>query len=495
MASDVVYFSGDQNKAYNEVVSTLRLSGIDLEEAKLSSKSDRQSSLLGIIGRAGTGKTLLISKLFEALKLSGINIITGDYESKRLRTERSLSILAPTNKAASVLRSKGVPATTLHRILYTPIYDPEYEKIAEWLVGNSARPENENFEKSILDRIFEFYKTNKSIPGALASAGLKGSDFIQGWKRREEPLDVGFVDEASMLDNQQFEDLKEIFSNLILFGDPAQLAPINQSGSMVFDKIPDKRKCFLRQIHRQQNDNPILELASKLQDPSIDFLAFDQMVKEVSTSDERVVYSQRVNIDLMAFSPVLVWRNSTRIRLISAFREAHSITETELVPGEPLICDGIELPLKHRKKRIDLEARGLIKGAHVIYLGPGRKPGFSKLHIIGSDDPQVSAASIVKIEKPDVEEPFIPFAARMGATFLHGSAVTIHKSQGSQWEQVQVISSDLAVASNTGRIESGQPLWKRLTYVAITRAQHQLNWVTRNRLSKPKIPLDTKKLI
>jgi exodeoxyribonuclease-5 len=78
------------------------------------------------------------------------------------------------------------------------------------------------------------------------------------------------------------------------------------------------------------------------------------MVREASISDERVVYSQRVNIDLMAFSPVLVWRNSTRIRLINAFREAHSITETELVPGEPLICDGIELPMKHRKKRIDL---------------------------------------------------------------------------------------------------------------------------------------------
>jgi exodeoxyribonuclease-5 len=495
MATDLIYFSGDQTTAYNEVVSNLKLSGIDLSEQKLLKKTSRQACLLSIIGKAGTGKTLLITKLFEALKSSGVNIITGDYESKKLRTERSLSILAPTNKAASVLRSKGVPATTLHRILYTPIYDPEYEKIAEWLLGNSARPENENFEKSILDRISEFYKINKSIPGALASAGLKGSDFIKGWKRREEPLDVGFVDEASMLDNQQFEDLKEIFSNLILFGDPAQLAPINQSGSMIFDKIPNEKKYFLSQIHRQQNDNPILELANKLQDPSIDFFAFDQMVREASIIDERVVYSQRVNIDLMAFSPVLVWRNSTRIRLINAFREAHSITETELVPGEPLICDGIELPIKHRKKRIDLEARGLVKGAHVIYLGPGRKPGFSKLHILGSDDPQVSAASIVKIEKPDAEEPFIPFAARMGATFLHGSAVTIHKSQGSQWEQVQVISRDLAVAADTGRIESGQPLWKRLTYVAITRAQRQLNWVTRNRLSKPKIPLDTANLI
>ncbi len=78
----------------------------------------------------------------------------------------------------------------------------------------------------------------------------------------------------------------------------------------------------------------------------------------------------------MARSPVLVWRNVTRIRLITAFRTAQGAPDDQLIPGEPLICDGIELPLKHRKKRIDLEARGLIKGAQVIYLGPGSKDGF-----------------------------------------------------------------------------------------------------------------------
>ena len=57
--------------------------------------------------------------------------------------------------------------------------------------------------------------------------------------------------------------------------------------------------------------------------------------------------------------------------------------------------------MKHRKKRIDLEARGLIKGAQVIYLGPGRKPGFSRLHVMGAEDPRLSAASIIKIELPD----------------------------------------------------------------------------------------------
>jgi len=162
----------------------------------------------------------------------------------------------------------------------------------------------------------------------------------------------------------------------------------------------------------------------------------------------------------------------------------------------PSACDGLELPLKHRKKRLDLEARGLIKGAQVIYLGPGRKPGFSRLHVIGAEEPQVSAASIVKIEnQQEDEEPFIPFAARMGAVFLHGAAVTIHKAQGSQWPDVQVFAPDILVASRMGRMEAGQPLWKRLAYVAITRAQDRLFWVVRNRLAKPRTPLGTADLV
>jgi exodeoxyribonuclease-5 len=218
------------------------------------------------------------------------------------------------------------------------------------------------------------------------------------------------------------------------------------------------------------------------------------MISHYAARDERVVLGQRVDVDLMARSPVLVWRNATRIRLISAFRRVYDAPDTELLEGEPLICDGIELPLKHRKKRLDLEARGLIKGAQVVYLGPGRRAGFSKLHVIGAEDPKVSAASIIKIEKPGEEEPFIPFAANMGAAFLHGAAVTIHKAQGSQWETVQVFAPDLEMAARMGRVEANQPLWKRLAYVAITRAEQRLIWVVRNRLSKPSTPLQIEDL-
>ncbi|WP_299375098.1 AAA family ATPase [uncultured Tateyamaria sp.] len=481
--------SDDQASAFDAVTELLRGAGIDLDDALLMPPKTKTASVMAITGKAGSGKTLLLSELYKTLETAGVEIVSGDYESRKRRDKRTLAILAPTNKAASVLRFRGVPATTIHRILYTPVYDPEYERIAEWLAGNGDRPEIEGLTDQALDRAHAFYQNNKSIPGALAAAGLRGSDFITGWKRREEPLDVGFIDEASMLDDKQFEDLKEIFPTLLLFGDPAQLAPVNQSGTMVFEKLPERRVLNLNRIHRQEADNPILDLAHALADPQVDFYAFERMVEEAAQRDERVVWGQRVEVDLMARSPVLVWRNATRIRLINAFRSVHGAPEDRLLEGEPLICDGLELPLKHRKKRLDLEARGLIKGAQVIFLGEGRKPGFSRLHVMGAEDPQVSAASIVKIEKPDEEEPFIPFAARMGATFLHGAAVTIHKAQGSQWDTVQVFAPDLYAAARMGRSEAGQPLWKRLAYVAITRAQERLIWVVRNRLSKPTGPL------
>src|SRR6056297_1189321 len=483
-------FSDDQAAAYDSVAELLRGSGVDLDEGLCLPTKESRAQVMALMGKAGSGKTLLLAELVKALETAGVETVSGDYESRKSKERRTLAVLAPTNKAASVLRMRGVPATTIHRIIYTPVYDPEYERIAEWLMGNDEKPDIEGLSDAAMVRAQASYETHKSIPAALAAAGLRGSDFITGWKRREEPLDIGFVDEASMLDAQQFEDLQEIFPTLLLFGDPAQLPPVKSGGEgMVFEALPAPARLELSRVHRQDADNPILDLAHALADPALDFHDFEQMVAEAARRDDRIRWSERVEVDLMARSPVLVWRNATRIRLIHAFRAVHDAPEAALLPGEPLICDGIELPLKHRRKRLDLEARGLIKGAQVVYLGPGKRPGFSRLHVIGAESPQLSAASIVKIEKPGEEEPFIPFAANMGATFLHGAAVTIHKVQGSQWRDVQVFAPDIEIAARMGRSEAGQPLWKRLAYVAITRAEERLHWVVRNRLSKPTAPL------
>jgi exodeoxyribonuclease-5 len=114
--------------------------------------------------------------------------------------------------------------------------------------------------------------------------------------------------------------------------------------------------------------------------------------------------------------------------------------------------------------------------------------------VIGAEEPQVNAAAIIQIERPGEDEPFIPAAARMGAAFVHGAAATIHKAQGSQWPTVQVFAPDLYAAARAGREEAGLPLWKRLAYVAVTRAENRLVWVTRYRMARPKDPLSIEDL-
>lgn len=495
-------FSEDQSLAMAALGRHLARAGLDLAAAPGPRPEGAQGpgEVVAVLGKAGSGKTALLGHLAERLARAGLEALSADFEPGRKRRGRSFAVLAPTNKAASVLRGRGVPATTVHRVLYVPVYDPGLEKLAKWLEEaakdpQAARPAVEGFDDAALDRALEAFQKHGSVFAALAAVGRRGSDFISGWQRRDEALDVGLVDEASMLDDRLLADLSEIFGLLILFGDPAQLAPVGQSGAMAFDKLPEPRRLTLSRIHRQAAGNPILDLAHALQDDRLGFEDFEALVAETALRDDRVIRAERADADLMARSPMLCWRNATRIRLIAGFRAAHGAPEDALAPGEPLICDGIELPLKHRKKRVDLETRGLVKGAQVVYLGEGRKGGFARLHVVGAEEPRVNAAAIIKIERPGEEEPFIPTAARMGAVFVHGAACTIHKAQGSQWPEVQVFSPDLFAAAQSGRMEADRPLWKRLAYVAVTRAQERLIWVDRWRMSRPRTPLGVTDLL
>ena len=176
MTDQPLQFSEDQAQAYDSVSALLRQAGVDMDDGLLQPPKG-EAGVMAVIGKAGSGKTLLLAELYKALEQAGVEVVSGDYESRKKSGRRTLAILAPTNKAASVLRLRGVPATTIHRILYTPVYDPEYERIAEWLTGNGEEPEIEGVTPEALARAAAFYEVNKSIPGALAAAGLRGSDF------------------------------------------------------------------------------------------------------------------------------------------------------------------------------------------------------------------------------------------------------------------------------------------------------------------------------
>ncbi len=486
--------SDDQEAAWQALRARIAAHGVDLDAATAApqGKGDRPATaeVLAVTGKAGSGKTVLLARIARALADAGLAPVTPDWESRQYRQRRSFAVLAPTNKAASVLRQKGVPATTLHRILYTPVYDPEFEKIAEWLEDpKRPTPGTEALEADALARARAAFDQHGSVPGAFAAAGVRGADFITGWTRRQDPLDIALVDEASMLEARQLEDLEALFGLILLFGDPAQLPPVQGTGGMVFESLPEPRRFALARVHRQGADSPILDLAHRLADPALEFDAFERAVEDAAASDPRVEVAERADADLMCQSPVLVWRNKTRVRLIAGFRAAHRCSADGLAVGEPLICDGIELPLKQRKRRVELEARGLIKGAQARFLGAGSKPGFARVDVAGTEEGGISVAAIIQIETPEEAEPRLLSAARMGAVFLHGAASTIHKAQGSQWPAVQVFAPDLFAAARAGQVEAGIALWKRLAYVALTRTEDRLLWVTRYRIGRPAVPL------
>ncbi|MEM7614315.1 MAG: AAA family ATPase, partial [Pseudomonadota bacterium] len=119
--------SDDQAEAFDTVTTALASAGVDLVNETLTPRAEGKQSTVAVLGKAGSGKTMLLARLADALTDAGVEVVSGDYEGRRRKDRRTLAILAPTNKAASVLRQRNVPATTIHRILYTPVYDPEYE--------------------------------------------------------------------------------------------------------------------------------------------------------------------------------------------------------------------------------------------------------------------------------------------------------------------------------------------------------------------------------
>ncbi|MEO0389098.1 MAG: AAA family ATPase, partial [Pseudomonadota bacterium] len=118
--------SDDQNGAWHGIAALLAKGGVNLDAATLTPLAEREeAAALAVLGKAGSGKTLLLAEMVAALDRAGVEVISADWEGRRRKDRRTLAVLAPTNKAASVLRGRGVAATTVHRILYTPVYDPD----------------------------------------------------------------------------------------------------------------------------------------------------------------------------------------------------------------------------------------------------------------------------------------------------------------------------------------------------------------------------------
>ena len=83
MSVALAQFSEDQADAFDRIAEALQSAGVDIEESLTTPRSDDQVGALAVIGKAGSGKTMLLARLAEALTEAGVDLVSGDWEGKR----------------------------------------------------------------------------------------------------------------------------------------------------------------------------------------------------------------------------------------------------------------------------------------------------------------------------------------------------------------------------------------------------------------------------
>ena len=318
-----------------------------------------------------------------------------------------------TGKAAQVLRSRGASkASTIHSLIYRPR-------------GEETVEDEETGKQAVLPT----FSLNRQSPVSKAA--------------------VIIIDECSMVDEELGRDLLSFGTPVLVLGDPGQLPPVS-GGGFFTEHEPD---ILLEEIHRQARGNPIIELARQVREGGQIMIGdYGDTAKVISKSD--------VDTDLvLAADQVLVGTNKTRRRYNQRLRELKGFEGPLPAAGDKLVC------LRNDPQK------GLLNGSLWQVTSAARtvKPAMNIL--IRTEDEGVDRHSAkVKLLKAAFEEPEreIPWQLkRRHDDFDYGYALTVHKAQGSQWEDVVLFDESYAFREHRDR-------W---LYTAITRASERLTVV------------------
>ncbi len=414
-------------------------------------RTDKQQ-VFRLFGYAGTGKTTVLKFALAELGLE-------PHKSDRDGDDCVPGVVTATftGKAALVLRRKGTPARTIHSLIYSVIAatDEEVEAAAKKIeeAENEAR-KLKGFERTTAEAAIEAMRQ--------ALSQMKKPRFALNPQSDAAHARLIVLDEVSMVGEEMARDLMSFGKPILVLGDPGQLPPIKGEGAFTKD-APD---IMLTEIHRQAEESAIIRLATmaRLGEP-IGFGRYDSFVWKMRKMD--VTPEQ-----CLRGGQVICGMNATRLQLNNAMRRAAGFDDGWLPTGrgEKIIC---------LKNQNDL---GLINGMFVVLddvvdegslyfsatvtdedgnpIGrPGGRDGKNeRLRIYKGHFEDHAAFDKCRHDRDWKEKRLLT-----EATF--GWAITGHKAQGSQWENVIVWDDGL------GRNEIDRRRW---LYTVITRAERGL---------------------
>lgn len=392
-----------------------------------------------LFGYAGSGKSTITRYAIEALGLA----------MKSNGGWGGVQFAAFTGKAALVMTRKGTPASTIHSLIYrvSEATEEEIKRVEKELAQLKAGlflmgPGELAFARSQIARL------------ELRLAHIHEPRFVLNSQSLVRDCDLIVLDEVSMVGEEMANDLLAFGKSILVLGDPGQLPPIHGEGAFT-NVAPD---VMLDEIHRQAEGSAILRLATMArQGLPIDYGAYDEHVWKMPRRD---VSPEQ----MLKGGQVLCGSNATRRGLnMSMKRAAGFMHDLPTGSGEKIIC---------LKNRHDL---GLINGMFLslsdVYHQPGNGVSFTAT-VHTEDGQEIAGRQYFWRGEYDDHVVFDRDRGRRDAhlrrTLIEtswGYAITVHKSQGSSWDNVILFDDGF------GRTAIDRNRW---LYTAITRAEKGL---------------------
>lgn len=378
---------------------------------------NRSRQIYVLSGLAGTGKTTLLKHTV--------------CETLGLKPDESVAFVTPTGKAATVLIRQGIPATTLHRLIYQAMTEE-----SETLINGKKV----KIEKLIF--------------------------------RRRENIDKGIklivLDEFSMVSDEVLSDVARFGVKMLVCGDGAQLPPVEGMNS--FLSSPDSS---LTTIVRQQEGNPIIRLAhDAMEGRHINYGNYGDRAFVLNARRLKPEYRKKY---MLKADQIICGLNKTRAKVNDEVRSYFGYYGLPQ-KGEKLICT-----LNNWEQFIDDEMRynmvnGIIGTVREVHYA-GENIGFMTFRADFMDedcpdevpfDTGIFENGAYRYRHGDYFERFDEDGNATGAFTLNrfefGYCISCHKAQGSEFGSVIVFDESYAFKEDRAR-------W---LYTAVTRARDKL---------------------
>jgi nucleoside-triphosphatase THEP1 len=401
-----------------------------------------------LTGYSGTGKSFLVTKIIEEL------ISRNRYVN--------IAITAPTNKAVRVLKNLSSICETHSQVQFNTLHS---------LLG--------------LKRVIT-YDGREEFKADYGDGGISDYDII-------------IVDEVSMLDNllyRQLLDTAQYGKKMLLFiGDRGQIPPVNGGESLLFT-MDLKNNFNLEDIIRQASGNPIIKIAQLVRtnksfphETQVDEDGNGVIFLKINTETKLLdTYFKSKNFEVNPnFVKVLAYTNNAVDYYNNKVR---GLVYGEKCPrlniGEKMVCNK---PITDSKNKVILNNNDEFEVlSHVLKTDRTKlKLSYYEVSVMSDSKPYVikvlgekseptyekelarlkRAAENASIMKRRNE--WVKYFRFMGkfANVKYNYALTVHKSQGSTFDNVIVINCDINRMFD--KIERN-----KLLYTAMTRAKNKL---------------------